>query len=97
MENVLPSLVEMEQEPQYLLVENVAGFEVCNLWLNFQGLVFFLTWINLDVEYETESATSTEVSELLHCRISSYTATIRDSKLKVAILSTSQEETAFIF
>lgn len=28
MENVLPELVSMERHPQYLLVENVAGFEV---------------------------------------------------------------------
>lgn len=28
MENVLPELVSMERHPKYLLVENVAGFEV---------------------------------------------------------------------
>ena len=29
MENVLPELVQMKREPTHLLVENVAGFEVC--------------------------------------------------------------------
>lgn len=87
-EDVLPELVSLEQQPRYLLIENVAGFEV-------PSMITLNRFINNILPYpelhcKTILTVDSEITGLQHTRTAFNTPSIRYPQLSFAILSACQ-------
>lgn len=87
-EDVLPELVSLKQQPRYLFIENVAGFEVPSMITLNRFINNILPYPEL--YYKTILTVDSEITGLQYIRTAFNTPSIRYPQLSSAILSARQ-------